>query len=211
MRNLCATLTMAAAIAIGTSTIASVPAVNLTTPGNLFDGSSYTLGFSFTVSSPVYVVDLGVFSDGSATLPNEATVGIWTSTGAPRLQVDVPTTGATLIGDFLYAPSYAPYELFPGTTYVVGAYAPGETASSLDVDENGTGSFSPLITIVGDQYGAPGYFVFPSSSEGDLGAWLGANIELSAAPEPTEWVLMLTGIGLLGAALRRRPASARGI
>jgi hypothetical protein len=197
-------------VGIAVSIAASVhatPVINLTSPGGTYQSGYYTLGFTFTVSAPETVNALGVFDDGDAVLPNNAEVGLWNSSGDLLTSVTVPASGATAVGDFVYA-SITPYDLTPGQAYTVGAYLPGGVGSSFGVNEGGAGSFSPLVTVLYDSYNDNSYLSFPSDSEGVVGAWLGANLDISV-PEPAEWILMLMGVSLLGARLRRRAASVR--
>jgi len=193
-----------AALAAAVSAVASPgAAVVLTTPGEIYGSSQYTLGFQFTVSSSQTIGSLGVFDDG-APLPQDAMVGIWDSSGDLLTSVTVPAVGATDIGDFAYA-SIAPFTLTPGTDYYVGAYLGGSgVASSLNTGQGGSGSYNSAITVIQDQYSDfNSAFSFPGSTDGNAGgAWLGANFNL--VPEPAVWALMLVGISGLGAALRAR-------
>jgi hypothetical protein len=192
---------------------ADSPAVTLTTPGEFYDSADYTIGFEFTVSSPQSIEALGVYDDGGAALPTNASVGLWNSSGDLLASATVPASGGVLIGDFRYS-NISAFSLTPGTDYIVGAYLGGSgVATSLGTGQGGTGSYSPLITVVEDQFITSSTLSFPSSTDGHAGGvWLGANFELaSAVPEPSTWALMLLGFaGLSFAAYRRSKKSRTG-
>ena len=78
----------------------------------------YTLGYAFTVSSPIRVTDLGVYG---AVLYDSHAVGIWTSTGTLVVQTTIPAgTPGRLTDGFRYVP-VAPFILAPGT-YTIAAH-----------------------------------------------------------------------------------------
>jgi hypothetical protein len=189
--------------AAGGGVASPAPVVGLTTPGVLYGSSLYTLGFEFTASSPQTIYALGVFDDGTA-LPQDAMVGIWDTSGNLLDSVTVPALGSTQVGLFAYE-NITPFTLTPGTDYIIGAYLGGTgIASSLGTGQGGTGSVDGNITILEDQFSNfNSAFSFPNETNGNVGgAWLGANFEI--APEPSEWAILLAGIGLAGLALRRR-------
>jgi hypothetical protein len=184
----------------------AAPAVNLTTPGESYPSSLYTLGFEFTVSSPESIGALGVYDDGGSALPADAMVGLWDTSGNLLASVTVPASGGFLIGDFRYA-NISAYALTPGTDYLVGAYlgSPG-IASSLNTGQGGSGSYNPLITVIQDQFSNfNSAFSFPESTDSNPGgAWLGANFNLgSSVPELSTWAMMALGFAGLGLAGHR--------
>jgi hypothetical protein len=190
--------------ALGTSAAAS-PALTLTTPGDTYSSGSYTLGFSFEVSSAQTIDQLGVYDDSGAPLAADAQVGLWDASGDLLASVDVPASGGSLVGDFRFA-NITPYALSTGQVYYVGSYLSSGVASSFNTDEYGSGSFNPLITPLYDQWTASESLSFPSLSDGDAGgAWLGANFNLAGGvPEPSTWAMMILGLGTIGFVARRR-------
>lgn len=80
-----------------------------------------TLGYAFTVRSPIRVTDLGLYDHYSVDGFNDQhAVAIWTSTGTQLVQTTIPAgTSAKLIDNFRYVP-IAPFILAPGT-YTIGA------------------------------------------------------------------------------------------
>src|SRR5439155_9359883 len=88
-------------------------------PDTLIITSNTTLGYAFTVSSPIRVTDLGLY-DINSDLQDQHAVAIWTSTGTQLVQTTIPAgTSAKLIDGFRYVP-IAPFILAPGT-YTIGA------------------------------------------------------------------------------------------
>ncbi len=106
----------------------------------------YTMGYSFTVASPVTVSALAIF-DGNSNGTNDnrsaAPVGLWNANGSLLASASVPTDTAVNNGWF-YVNLAAPITLTPGTTYVIAhqTYRNGERYA-----RNGTAATDPLITI----------------------------------------------------------------
>ena len=188
----------------------ATPANTMTTPGNEYVGSPYTLGFEFQVLSSTIATQLGVYDSGQDGLANPATVGIWETAGTLLVFGTVPTaTGGTLDGFFRYG-STAPFPLTSGVNYIIGSHL-DDPASSLFIGSNGgSGSVDPNVVLVRDRFGSPG-FVFPGTTNNIQGAWLGANFEFGtqAGPEPGTWLLLAAGlVGLFGYGWRQRKKAA---
>jgi hypothetical protein len=82
-----------------------------------------TLGYAFTVGSPISVTSLGVFDEGSDGLNMVYNMDIMTSDGHPRAHAVIPAgTGATLINGFRYV-SITPVLLSPGTYKIFANYS----------------------------------------------------------------------------------------
>ena len=184
-----------------------------TAPGNspvLLNVTAATLTFSATGSTSV---DGSNFGDpnGAAAYPNQsgfspdpwsgdyngpasALIGVFLDATAPALS----TAGGATGPDFVAGADYQA----PGSTGP-GVYTPGLDQIFFIGDGAGEVFFAPggatrLFLATADSLGG---------STGNVGAlqvsFTGAT---SAAPEPASWALMIGGLGLAGAALRRRHA-----
>jgi hypothetical protein len=184
---------------------AQAAAIDLTQIDFEFDGSPWTLGWTFTVNSPSVVESLGVYDSGQDGLVGPAQVGLWLASGGdPIAQTTVPSgTAAHLDGHFRFAP-ITPTPLVPGTDYIVGSYLSGELATALF---GGNGNVDPRVTVIDVRYSSTGSaaFGFPGLTDPgtDGAAFLGGNFQLTPVPLPA--AVWLFGSGLAGVAeLARR-------
>ena len=200
-------LLAAVAVAGVSPALAGNPAIDLTSPGEEYSGSPYTLGFEFSVDAGGTIDALGVYDSGQDGLSAQAQIGIWDLQGNLLTSATITPGGGTLEGYFRRV-SISPFAATAGTHYVIGAYTT-DNASSVGTDQGGSANFNSAVTFYSDRYSNfNGAFSFPGSVEGfpDAG-WLGANFELAGGvPEPSSWAMMVGGFGLMGAALRRRTA-----
>ncbi len=116
----------------------SFPAFTQTdTYSNAGWGVNTTRGWSFTVSAPIVVEQLGFWDSSQDGLATSHGVGLWRGDGTLLTSATVPAgTGGTLVGTFRWVP-VAEVELSPGTTYVVGAYwSTGDPDMILGAGEN---------------------------------------------------------------------------
>src|SRR5438045_5298396 len=112
-------------------TRADTIAFSVSSSSSIIFGDNTTLGYAFTVSSPISVTSLGLFDFQNDGLAQSHAVTIWTSTGTQLLQLTISAgTGATLTDGFRYV-SIAPFLLVPGT-YTIGGFYAGNSDSSLD-------------------------------------------------------------------------------
>ncbi|MCP9448244.1 MAG: DUF4082 domain-containing protein [Nitrospira sp.] len=193
----------------GLSAPSSAAVIDLTEADFEFDGSPWTLGWKFVVHEPVFATALGVYDSGQDGLADSALVGLWSATGEdPLVQATVPAgTDAELDGYFRLSPVTSTL-LVPGTEYVVGAYLPGELATSF-IGSNGL--VDPRVTIIEARYSEPwSGFVSPGLTDPDAGgtALLGANLRVTPIPLPAAVWLFGSGIaGLVGLARGRKAAA----
>jgi hypothetical protein len=84
-------------------------------------GANGTIGWGFTLASPVFVTDLGYF-DGNSGLVDPHPVGIWDSVGNLLATATVPSgTAATFVSGFRFVP-ITPVMLSAGA-FTIGGYA----------------------------------------------------------------------------------------
>jgi protein with PEP-CTERM/exosortase system signal len=170
---------------------------------------SATLGYAFTLSSPVTVTNLGLFDSGNDGFAQSHAVTIWTSTGTQLVQTTIPAgTGGTLINGFRYV-SIAPLTLAAGTYTIAGFYGVTSDASLF--------SLSSITGASGVSYlGSRGElgFTFPTGDAFGLpNSYFGPNFKFTTGvPTPDSGsTVSLLGFGLLAlAALRRKLPSLRG-
>ena len=102
-------------------TQANTIALSFTGGTSGFPNTDETLGWAFTLSSPVLVTDLGLWDQNNDGLSVSHVVTIWTSTGTQELQGTIPSgTSATLVNGFRYV-SVAPV-LLPAGSYTIGGF-----------------------------------------------------------------------------------------
>jgi hypothetical protein len=202
--------TLLAALAVGVGAPAgATTAISLASPGTLFDSSPYSLGFAFSVTADVNLVGLGAYDHLGDGLEAPAEVALWTGTSTvATLSAVVPSgTAAALEGAFRFAP-VAPLRLHAGEVYVVAAYVDGSTATSFGLGQGGAASVDSRVTLLGDRFGVSFFhLVYPDQVDVGAGAWLGANVQLAAVPEPD--VATMLGLGLAALAWRRRSVFSR--
>src|SRR5436190_6137204 len=91
-------------------TRADTIAFSVSSSSSIIFGDNTTLGYAFSVSSPISVTSLGLFDFQNDGLAQSHAVTIWTSTGTQLLQLTISAgTGATLTDGFRYvsiAPSF---------------------------------------------------------------------------------------------------------
>ena len=186
----------------------AVDLTNTNSGGQLANGP-YTVGWSFVVTSPVFVTDLAVFNPGGAALLESHTVGIWNSAGTLVDSAVIPAGNVATLesNDFFANPQtwrdvYAPAFL-PAGTYTIGAtwnnfldpmifdgmLAPGD----MHVD-------SPIVFLQNEYI--DGGFAEPINTTGDTRSYFGPNFEMT--PEPGTLIMLGTGVLGLAGVLRRK-------
>jgi hypothetical protein len=188
----------------------------LDVPAGTFSGSQayflqIMIGWSFDVSSPITVTDLGIWDDGSAPLVESHQVGLWANGGALLAQTTVTNANSTPVpsidsahGQWLFVP-ISSVVLDPGT-YVLGEMA---SSRSGDAERQFYESVitAPQISYSQARIDYSGTFIRPdahiSSREDGI---FGPNLQFTAeatVPEPATALPLLAAIAALWAARRR--------
>jgi hypothetical protein len=175
--------------------------------------NTQTVGWEFSVSTPVEVTQLGIFDAEQDGLAAAHAVGIWDLAGNLLAQANVPAgVGATLDGQFRLVP-VSPVNLAVGN-YVIGAQM---TAAGPDALPQAAASITtaPEITWLAPAYGLGSSLTFPNTLQAATTFdHFGPNFELTAPSSGKATVpdagstASLLGIGLLGLAALRRSTSA---
>jgi hypothetical protein len=170
-----------------------------------------TIGWQFTLTSPVTVTDLGFFDADDDGLSDPHEVGIWDSLETLLGSATVPPgIGATLLNGFRFVP-VAPFLLAPGS-YTIGSY--GNVTSPDEFRFGISGSTAiPGLTLGGGVQSTfgPTSLSFPGqvngfAAEGYFGPNFGINGAPAPVPEPS--TLSLVGITLGALLLARRKKAA---
>lgn len=191
---------------------ADQPAIEWTGAGEANAPAMFVLGYHFQVTVPVTVTGLGAYdSNGDGLLLSHA-VAIWSDGGVgPFVKATVPSgVDAMLIGHFRYVP-ISPFVLGAGD-YIVGAsnYGNGQdayAAGAFDI------SNAPGITWVDDRFtqNSETVLAFPFQQAGfgtGVGSF-GGSFLIEAVPEPSSYLLFLSGFTALLLIRRRQQQKAR--
>lgn len=179
------------------------PAVEYTTSGTLSDSRPFTLGYSFSLSAPVTVNALGYWDNGRG---SDHKVGIWDAAGTLLTSTTVLGTDPK-VGHFVWG-AIPNYTLAAGNYVIAGEFLGDGTFNSSandivsipqytygnDLQLGGAGLNFPTVNT-GGGYGGNGIFEVSFSVT-------------TAVPEPSSYALVLCGIGVMGATLRRSKAMA---
>jgi Domain of unknown function (DUF4082)/PEP-CTERM motif len=169
-----------------------------------------TIGWQFTLSSPVTVTELGFFDATGSGLSDPHPVGIWNGSGTLLGSATVPSGTAGMLVDGFRFVSVTPFTLGAGA-YAIGAYG---NQTSLDAFEFGLGGSTtiPALTLGGAVEAAslPNTLTFPTSPEGfATQGYFGPNFMVATIPEPSTISLLALAFGLAGffKAMRRTPST----
>ena len=162
-------------------------------------GNPVNLGNIFTVTANSKVTSLGFYTPTNLVGGGE-TVALY-DMGGNLLASTFVAVPVNTPGQYFYQ-AIAPVHLTAGQQYVV-------------VNQVGQNAWAyGAVTATGatfdyDAYAYGAALTFPTSTAGASGAaYFGPNLTLQGVPEPASWALMIGGFGIVGAATRRRRASA---
>ena len=209
MRFAAASLVLA--LAAATQAPAAMYPIYTTTPdqiGNqpasdLADGLQ--LGLDFQANWATVINGLGAYTNGTSPI----TVALFNlTTGGPAIEeVTIPAGAVT--GQYTYLP-IGPTTLVGGDLYQVTAT--GYTATNLDYNPDEAGgagqvAFQTLngaLTPEGAYYNLGQTLPLSVATTFDVDTGTYGAGSITAAPEPAAWTLMIVGVGMMGATLRRR-------
>jgi len=177
-----------------------------------FNGA-YTLGWEFSVASPVQVTSLGFWDylgDGfhnAAGALTSVSVGIWNASQTLLIASSVASSGpiSNVLPDgsgFRFDTEDTPFTLQPGTYYIGGT---NHTESYLSYPSSSV-TYDPAVHWISGQYAYGDTLTFPGTSDGATPAgWFGPNFTIGSGgvPEPGTGALFV-GAGLWLAWLKRR-------
>jgi hypothetical protein len=207
MRRWVCTLVAGAALVVGSATVAQATSIglDLLSDTQIFGSFSlHNVGWQFTVIAPVTVDGLGVFDVNASGLSETHQVGLWNSSGSLLAQTTI-TSASTLVpsasnaGDWRFN-DIAPIVLAPGT-YVTSAFY----ATSADaVMANGTIATVPQISFLASRGSTEASFAEAGVSGVNEPGVFGADVRITAVPEPVTLLLFGSGLAGLALTLRRR-------
>jgi len=182
-------------------------------------GSDATVGWSFSVTTPIEVRELGFYDFQEDGLAQPHMVGIWDEGGVLLREVEVVAQEiAPLAGSYRYA-GIEPLELAVGRTYVIGATVPlgsfvGPAAedpnASIVIDRYpyfdvaaGSAAIHPAILLDANALiypgvlgpggtPGPGQLTLPQVTLSD-GYFLAPNFGFTVVPEPTSALVLTVG------------------
>ena len=172
-------------------------------------GIANTLGIPFTVGSQaVSVSALGFFDESGDGLLKAHTVGIFTLGQTLLGSVVVPSgTSAALHDGTRWMALGTSITLDANTGYMLAYTESGTSDDMVNIATLAQVTIDPLFSLSGTGYTfrETTSFLYPSSVNAETRDAFGANMELTAVPEPSAWAMFCAFAGLaVGIRLRRR-------
>lgn len=198
------------ALALGAAEGATAATVVFSDPGSLSGNQSWTydLGQDFTVNKAVTIYSLGAFTNNGANSNIEVALYQLTNAnpaaGGSLVTSTIVPGGANVVGDYAFE-NITPITLAPGD-YQLQSYGGGADANfntgftgAPDTNIIDFDTLGGALTEGTDFYSGGGTGIATTS---DAHWYAAASFAASAVPETSVWLLLLTGIGVLGGTLR---------
>jgi hypothetical protein len=166
-----------------------------------------TIGWSFSISAPILVTQLGLWDGPGPGTGGTAGDGfgvshdvtLWTSGGTSLNSANIPSgTTATLTNGFRYVPLGTATLLAPGT-YVISVYM-AQSSFDTSISNAATLTTDPAVTYIAGRSALNN--VFPSGDligAGGIKSYFGPNFQFTAAvPETSStWIMLLLGVATI--------------
>jgi len=166
-------------------------------------GGGVSLGNVFTITSDSEVTALGYYNVASYYNGGELVALFDNSNNTELASVFVPYSAPDENG-YIYA-NIDPVFLKSGQNYTVVSYADGSPYYVGPVITTGATFKKNLYA-----FGVDG-LTLPTGSFRGVQALFGPNLQISAVPEPSTWVMLLVGFGMTGLVMRKRSKARRAI
>lgn len=197
---------LVAALGMG-SACASTIALQWSGSGSV-GGSEQTRGWAFSTDRAIEVTALGWFDYGDNGLVNSHEVGIWDASGRLLLSAVVGAgTDDALLAGFRYNRALSGTGTLAAGSYVVAGLSTYDDDAWRNVDMASV-TLGAGIRYLEDRTSETSTFEFAGVTQGYDVGYFGANFQYdevaAEVPEPSAMALSLFGLGMMGAAARRR-------
>jgi hypothetical protein len=173
------------------------------TTGNSLANPPFTLGWQFTISSPIEVTALGLFDDSQDGLVDSHVSGLWDSSGNLLASTTIQSgTTDPLDAQFRYA-SITPVELTAGTYFIGAVFATSDDPVLFPGSPAGFAT-APQITFDIATFAGGATLADPTATFSGGPGFFGSNFEFTPAPEPASLVVLATGLIALSVQRKRR-------
>lgn len=186
------------ALAFAANAYAIAPAYEFTGFITATDPNPYSLGFEFSLSGTTSIDALAYFHDGTG---SDHQVGLWDTAGHLLASTTIHSTD-TLNGHFNYA-AITKLTLSAGNYVIGGTYLGGSAPAPVNL--TGVTTTTGYSWVRDLQLSGTG-LSFPTQNSGGYGqnGIAVVNFSVTAVPEPETYAMLIAGLALTGAVLRRR-------
>jgi hypothetical protein len=182
--------------------------------------SGTTLGWAFTVNSPIKVDGIGVWDSFGSSFPSTE-AGLWSVStagatlvlAAPITSASAPVASADSSGHWLFESFSPSITLAPGVYVIGNVFFADEPLARVGASETNIPEITPIVGgVIGSTDGGLTAPLTPLGFPGPTEpAIFGPALETVAVPEASTWAMMLlgfAGLGFMGLQSARRRAAA---